>query len=235
MSAPFFITGLPRSRTAWLANLFTWGDSFCYHDALPDCESLGELDIMLGGLPYLEIGLSDSSLLLIWRALVRRYPTSKWVLIRRDKREALRSFRRYFKEHPYSSMPQLEEGALSLVFDGYDFELSAIESARVNLPNLIHVIQFEELTNYDACRRLLRDVAKEHLTEERWKLLNSLRINTFSEGRTLVANEKFNQLLNECVLAGNGIDAIRRATAQCGAGSPLPECHAPELVHNESR
>jgi hypothetical protein len=28
----FLITGYPRSGTAWLANLFTWGPSLCVHD-----------------------------------------------------------------------------------------------------------------------------------------------------------------------------------------------------------
>ena len=30
----FFIAALPRSRTAWLANLFCNQDSFCYHESL---------------------------------------------------------------------------------------------------------------------------------------------------------------------------------------------------------
>lgn len=30
----FLITGLPRSRTAWLANLFTTGHVYCQHDGL---------------------------------------------------------------------------------------------------------------------------------------------------------------------------------------------------------
>ena len=30
----FFIAGLPRSRTAWLANLLTTKDSFCFHEVI---------------------------------------------------------------------------------------------------------------------------------------------------------------------------------------------------------
>ncbi len=30
----FFITALPRSRTAWFANYFSTGDVFCYHEAM---------------------------------------------------------------------------------------------------------------------------------------------------------------------------------------------------------
>ncbi len=32
MSVPFLISGLPRSRTAWLSAFFSTSDSLCYHD-----------------------------------------------------------------------------------------------------------------------------------------------------------------------------------------------------------
>lgn len=34
MADPFLILALPRSRTAWLSTLMTWGPSLCYHDGL---------------------------------------------------------------------------------------------------------------------------------------------------------------------------------------------------------
>ena len=37
----FFITGLPRSRTAWLANWFTYGHTFCFHEA---CRKVGKIE-----------------------------------------------------------------------------------------------------------------------------------------------------------------------------------------------
>ena len=30
----FFITGLPRSRTAWFSTFFTGNNSFCYHEII---------------------------------------------------------------------------------------------------------------------------------------------------------------------------------------------------------
>lgn len=38
----FFITGLPRSRTAWLANFFSTGDVFCWHEAMAGVGSQDE-------------------------------------------------------------------------------------------------------------------------------------------------------------------------------------------------
>jgi len=40
----FFIAALPRSRTAWLANLLCTADSFCYHEAISRFGFLPELD-----------------------------------------------------------------------------------------------------------------------------------------------------------------------------------------------
>lgn len=38
----FLILGLPRSRTAWLANFMTTDGLFCYHEAIDGCNSMSE-------------------------------------------------------------------------------------------------------------------------------------------------------------------------------------------------
>ncbi len=38
----FLILGLPRSRTAWLANFFTYGGLRCMHEGLNGCRSVDE-------------------------------------------------------------------------------------------------------------------------------------------------------------------------------------------------
>jgi hypothetical protein len=38
----FLILGLPRSRTAWLANFMTYDGHYCSHEGLDGCESLYE-------------------------------------------------------------------------------------------------------------------------------------------------------------------------------------------------
>lgn len=44
----FFVIGLPRSRTAWLANFLTYGDRFCYHEGLDGCSTIEEYKEKLG-------------------------------------------------------------------------------------------------------------------------------------------------------------------------------------------
>lgn len=89
MSKQFFITGLPRSRTAWFANLFTWGDSICYHDGLCPEDGLclvSSFDHLLkrlkeGNGPR---GHSCASNILVWRKLHKEFPDAKWVFVSRD-------------------------------------------------------------------------------------------------------------------------------------------------------
>jgi hypothetical protein len=92
----FFITGLPRSRSAWFANLFTWGDSICYHDALYDdavnslcwSNSLRSLQSrLLNGTR----GHSDASNLLAWEHFRNWFPDAKWVVVERPLEEVLES------------------------------------------------------------------------------------------------------------------------------------------------
>jgi hypothetical protein len=59
----FFVIGLPRSRTAWLANFLTYDGSFCYHEGLNGCSSVEEYKQKLGkhrgdsctGLTYIDM------------------------------------------------------------------------------------------------------------------------------------------------------------------------------------
>lgn len=90
----FFITGYPRSRTAWLATLFTWGNCFCFHDGLANIESLDELDEKFASVPGDIVGNSDPANLLFHSELRERYPEARWIVVERnfnDAREASQS------------------------------------------------------------------------------------------------------------------------------------------------
>src|ERR1700733_452815 len=58
----FIITGLPRSRTAWLAGLFSTGNVICFHEPINNFSSLKEMKDYLDSLPYEYVGISDSSI-----------------------------------------------------------------------------------------------------------------------------------------------------------------------------
>lgn len=93
MTKQFFITGLPRSRTAWFANLFTWGDSFCWHDGLINNighqRSIETFVSMLRNPGFERIGHSCASNLMFWRTLVDAFPKSRWIIIDRDASEVM--------------------------------------------------------------------------------------------------------------------------------------------------
>lgn len=103
---PFFITGLPRCRTAWLANLFTYGPAFCYHDGIGYCRHPQELAELLARPGALYCGDADSALVLCAQTVVEQFPEARWLQIIRPMSEALQSFAFYFRDQPYPGAPQ---------------------------------------------------------------------------------------------------------------------------------
>jgi len=108
----FFVTGLPRSRTAWLANLLCVPPaSLCVHDIVGGCAGIADLQEQVERLeggrlegrlgteaspyqasPYRKVGVSDPLLALVWEDVVDAWPEAKWVVLRRERRAAERSF-----------------------------------------------------------------------------------------------------------------------------------------------
>lgn len=86
MKPPYFITGLPRSRTAWLANFLTWGDSFCYHEATFGCENIEDLRRTLETVPHnvRDVGDADPNIGLIHDDILKAFPDCRVVFILRD-------------------------------------------------------------------------------------------------------------------------------------------------------
>ena len=85
MTTPFFITGIPRSRTAWAANWLTTDTTLCFHEPK---ESIDEL---LAQYPQFQVGVSSCMLVRDYFAVCRQYPTAKWVYIERDKEACRKS------------------------------------------------------------------------------------------------------------------------------------------------
>ena len=62
MPHKFLITGLPRSRTAWLAAILSTEKVLCWHEPINKFGSIGAVRSMLDNLEgYQAIGISDSS------------------------------------------------------------------------------------------------------------------------------------------------------------------------------
>lgn len=92
MHTPFFITGLPQSRTSWLANLFSTGGVFCHHDLLGGVDSVETfLRVLRGESLDGRVGDSDSGLLACYATVMQSFPGARWVLVQREFEEAWNS------------------------------------------------------------------------------------------------------------------------------------------------
>lgn len=137
----FLITGLPRSRTAWLANYFTFGCTECWHDELlngPEqlIRKMCRFNTWLTKTPIM-LGHSDPANLLYWQELEEALDHPKWVIVWRNPDEVLKSCRRFIPasaERKVLAMTSLisdltESGAtiLNVDFDRLDARLPEIE------------------------------------------------------------------------------------------------------------
>ncbi|MHC4648675.1 MAG: hypothetical protein ACYTBJ_24730 [Planctomycetota bacterium] len=86
----YFILGLPRSRTAWLANFLTYDGHYCHHEAINGCASIQEYKDKIEG-----CGDSTTNLLMI--DFERHFPESKIVVIHRDIKASIDFARTVFK------------------------------------------------------------------------------------------------------------------------------------------
>lgn len=95
MHGLFFITGLPRARSAWMANLLTAGNCFCHHDlwcqADDDLEKLKPL-LWATGTPW--VGVSDPMNAMHWQNLIATYPEARWLILERDVDDVRASWRK---------------------------------------------------------------------------------------------------------------------------------------------
>ena len=85
----FFITGLPRSKTAWFAAYFSNDNYRCYHERVAT-HGLGTI-LQQKSDPQIITGVSDSALLAYWEDLELVFPNAKWLVVNRDFEECKRS------------------------------------------------------------------------------------------------------------------------------------------------
>lgn len=88
LSVPFFVTGYPRSGTAWFANFLTCTPAYCLHEGTLLGPQVG-LWLLEGKFK----GLSDS--MLLNTKLIDENPDSPVVLIDRNRREAQESLAKF--------------------------------------------------------------------------------------------------------------------------------------------
>jgi len=119
MTRYFFITGLPRSRTAWCSNLFTAGRVYCFHDAsrmVTEPPKLHEI-VHESRVDADFIGTSDNGLPLTPSSLnwyLERDPEVPVVVIRRPQDEVVRSlYKLHQGQIPVKALVQMTDVALA--------------------------------------------------------------------------------------------------------------------------
>ncbi|MEE9119186.1 MAG: hypothetical protein V3U02_11435 [Calditrichia bacterium] len=70
----FLVLGLPRSRTAWLANFLTYDGQFCYHEGVNGCNSIEEYKEKIKG-------KGDSNTGLMFFDFEKYFPDTKIIII----------------------------------------------------------------------------------------------------------------------------------------------------------
>ena len=156
----FFITGFPRSRTAWFANFFTYGDSFCFHEAIKYSNELWNIRELFESTSKLYVGNSDSYIPFFAQRLNSLFPNAKWVLIERDFNDVTRSLQRIFPGYDHQKL-------LTMSLPFLDFVKKEYSPLLVKYENLDSMEECEKIWDY--C------IPTSPFDRQRWKMLNMLK------------------------------------------------------------
>lgn len=130
---PYFVYGLPRSRTAWLANFLTDGPSFCFHELLAETgPDFKEMRYRMEAIERPSVGVSDSAGVLFHDAIVQEFgPDVPVLLVDRDIAGV------------YDALSRTAFIAAQKVLP---FAASQLERVRASHPNVLSVA-FDELSD----------------------------------------------------------------------------------------
>lgn len=155
----FFVSGLPRSRTAWLANWFTTDASICWHDR-PFDRSLVESSHK----PF--VGFSGPELVVQFDEIRKHFPISPWLMILREEAQALASFREFAGD----LLPQDD------IVEKFWRQRCHTVSLICSHSNVV-TYSFDDLESEAKCQEIwLRMLPDIEFDSERWNLLNDLQV-----------------------------------------------------------
>lgn len=153
----FFVVGLPRSRTAWLANLLTYENSHCFHDGLRFCNSFADVKPLFESAGTPIVGNCDSSLIMFLPKMLEIYPDAKVLVINRRWSEVSCSLNKM-------GLPAFS--ALSDMFEKF--------KAGGDSP----VIPYEDLSSVDTCEMIWDYLIGTPFNKKRFELLKDLNVQT---------------------------------------------------------
>jgi hypothetical protein len=207
----FFIAGLPRSRTAWLANWFTSDSSICLHDAWRYVKNAKELRNLLERIakvnPHCKyIGTSDSCNGWFIHELREEFQEARFGRVNRDVNDA-RNATKYWLNKVGLAQPleglftrlNLLDGMHQEHLPSHNLGECGIEAD----PGCDHdVIGYHLLDFAPALRRFQKHLMPESIFSlARFTLLDGLQIEVHTE-KYLSSFSKTPQVGNACVPSG---------------------------------
>jgi hypothetical protein len=171
---PFLVTGLPRSRTAWLANLLTTGTTLCYHDAIRFGDPVELLMAPIDGVGAR--GIADSALCCYHDAIFACWPDAPLVIVRRPFEECVSSF-------AWAARELVAESDARRALVVLQRELAGL-SKRPHLE-----VPYESLSHEAGCRRVWENCQpRERWSGARWRELDRIRMEMKMPTRGEIAN-----------------------------------------------
>ena len=175
----FFITGYPRSRSAWLANWLSDDWRICLHDELVNHATLESFADAIQDHPV--TGVSDSALALFWKPLMQMFPEAKWLVVMRDRADAEAATIKSLTDDPLPGCGAPEAIHLKDFFDRSQRALVALCEA----PNVL-TVRFDELDSQIVAENIWRHIVGQGIFPlRRWKMLKALRITQIASKRTV--------------------------------------------------
>lgn len=114
MMQPFFIASLPRARTAWLANFFSFNGCYCFHEALARCEDIKDLYRMMKATKRWTVGNSDCANALLVPEISRMFPAARWIVVIRDRKEVEQELEKIGLPFEKKWLDKIEDGIASI-------------------------------------------------------------------------------------------------------------------------
>lgn len=160
----FFVTGLPRSRTAWLANFLTTDYAICSHGGLLECAgNVQDFERMIKVRTNARSGDASPSLLIcpIFESIAQKFHKAKWVFIRRDVKEVCASHKKAF---PKLNVPDVFFHEMAKTIDLFAPSVDSV------------VIDFNDLDKPEVCDKIHHFCLGESMDYLRWKILDKMNV-----------------------------------------------------------
>lgn len=133
----FFITGLPRSRTAWLANLFTYKNSYCFHELSRIGADPFQMLQKLRSRTEAHVGTSDQLAPYYIDFMAERLDDFRIVVIKRPKIECKISIANWLGHADYEVEHKIDELEKKIEVMQSTYETKEILYNDLNHPNVI--------------------------------------------------------------------------------------------------